>query len=56
MLGLSGAAILVSLRSNMHAQFVMKEIQISHMSRKEQDEAHKEVDFLKTLHHSNIVE
>lgn len=52
----SGAAILVSLKNDPKTKYVIKEVKINHMSRKEQDEARREVNFLKSLHHSNIVE
>ena len=47
---------MVTSKDDPKQQFVIKEVKINHMSRKEQDEARREVNFLKTLHHSNIVE
>ena len=50
-----GAAILVHLKADPSVKYVMKEVSLAQMSRKEQKEAEREVDFLKRLHHPNII-
>jgi NIMA (never in mitosis gene a)-related kinase 1/4/5 len=52
--GSYGAAILVSLKSNPHEQFVIKEIVIGHLKESEQLATQNEVEVLKQMHHSNI--
>ena len=50
-----GEAILASSREDRSRKFVVKEVNLSSLSVKEQEDARKEAAFLKELQHQNII-
>jgi serine/threonine protein kinase len=52
--GSFGKALLVKLKASTSQYFVMKEIQIGHLSKKEKQASVAEATVLASMHHSNI--
>ena len=54
--GSFGAAVLVNAAEDSKQQFVIKEVNVTRMGKKEQEEAKKEIKLLATFNHPNIVQ